>query len=68
MNKEQLKELKEHAKSFYKLNSLMSKILKYRRTTEELADLEMQYEMTLYEVGRLKGVEEGLEYVSRIRS
>lgn len=62
----ELKELKAHAQSFHKLNRLMSKVLKYRRSTEELADLEVQYEMTLYECGRLKGIEEGLELTRKI--
>ena len=68
MNREQIKELKEQSKSFYKLNRLMGKVLRYSRSRVESdsSDLDLQYEQTLYEIGRLKGVEEGLQMTSRL--
>lgn len=56
------KRLKEYEESFYKLNRLMGKINSNRHNS----DLELQYEYALFEVGRLKGVESGLDTVVQI--
>ena len=68
IKRKELQELKCHAESFYKLNRLMSKVLRYRQggSCDYSSDLDKQYEDTIYEVGRLKGIEDGLESITRI--